>query len=333
MSESIETVIENDDSISIKPFLDKLTNNNIVTISPLENIYELHNTALRNNENKTCKCSKDKHVLLVLNQRINLKDKFFSKLWDSTSIRICADGGLNRLNNFDKNDKYIPDYVIGDLDSATEKNLSHYVSKGTKKILQDSQYYTDFIKSISLINLIYNSPDAFNSIDFNNEENLTDTLEILESQKFNKDEKYNPINITVLGGVGGRFDQTMATINQIWKYSVERPHINFTIINPEHAEFIFLLNSGTNFVSYPRKSDNQEIEIFGFVTEKSRPDLRNVGILPLLYDCKINTYGLKWDVSNYSTALKTKMSSSNLQVGQEGFIISTDHALFVTLEI
>jgi thiamine pyrophosphokinase len=41
-------------------------------------------------------------------------------VWDNCKFKICADGGANRLfDSLDEavRDKYIPNYIIGDLDS------------------------------------------------------------------------------------------------------------------------------------------------------------------------------------------------------------------------
>jgi thiamine pyrophosphokinase len=310
MSESEnEIVIENPDILSINDLL--------IDLSSLEkSIYPLSSFENLLNDNK---------ALLMLNQKINLPKSAFDKLWNSSKIKVCADGGLNRLRNYD--DSYIPDFVIGDLDSVTNSNLDYYKLKGTKIILQSSQYYTDFHKSISLINSYFNIPNLILNI-----ANDIDYLEIEEIKHINENKIQNNIDVIILGGVGGRFDQTMATINQLYTFSISRPHLNLTIINPEHPEFIFLLKSGLNLINYPRLSNLKEIEIFGEEIEKSRPGLRNVGILPLLENAIISTNGLKWDVTNWSTNIKSKMSSSNLQVGHEGFIISTTNPLFITLE-
>ncbi|ODQ44413.1 hypothetical protein PICMEDRAFT_74654 [Pichia membranifaciens NRRL Y-2026] len=322
--EVVEKVVENPDSISIKHTIDTNVELDTHVISPLK-YFEARS---RFNDES------DRHttVLLILNQQINILPDLFAKLWNNATLKVCADGGLNRLRDYDSTSSaYIPDYVVGDLDSAKKENIEHYQSLGTKKILQSSQYYTDFMKALSLINTFFNFPDIISDI---NHLDTVDALEKLEEERSAESgTKVKALKIVVLGGVGGRFDQTMATINQIWNLSSRRPHLQFVILNPEHTEIIVLLKPGFNFVAYPRFTPQEETEVFGIITEKSRPGLRNVGVLPILSDAVITTYGLKWDVENWRTGLTTKMSSSNLQVGKEGFIIWTNKHLFVDFEL
>lgn len=303
-----------------------LTNTNLHCISPLE-YFHSNKSSTNQDDNKNV------NVLLILNQKINLLPNLFKRIWENAALKICADGGLNRLRTYNQENptfNYIPDFVIGDLDSVTNENLQYYQSLGTKKILQSSQYYTDFIKAISLINVYFNAPNIISNLDKLDD---LDELEILEATIDSSNLKFQNIKIIVVGGVGGRFDQTMATINQIWNFSISRPHIHFIILNPEHTELIMLLKPGINIIKYPKLSNTEEKALFGVLPEKSRPGLRNVGILPLLHHAIISTVGLKWDVTNWNTSITTKMSSSNLQVANEGFIIQTDKHLFIDFEL
>ena len=322
MPENQEKVIENPDSIFIKNVVPTNIGADTHLIFPLE--YFQHQQANRTDEDIT--------ILLILNQQINILPGLFAKLWSNASLKVCADGGLNRLRDYEgTSSRYIPDFVVGDLDSAKKENIEHYQSHGTKSVLQSSQYYTDFMKSVALINAFFNYPEVVSNLA---NINTVDELETIENERSKSSNgKAKKLKVVVLGGVGGRFDQTMATINQIWNLSFQRPHMHFIIINPEHPEIIMLLKPGFNVIAYPRFTAEEEIDFFGIVTEKSRPGLRNVGILPLLNDAVITTYGLKWDVESWKTGLTTKMSSSNLQVGKEGFIIQTDKHLFVDFEL
>lgn len=327
----METVVENPNSISIANDIEilKKSNNDINIISPLSYFNIDNNTNDNNN------------VLLILNQEINTSPYLFLKIWHNSKLKICADGGINRLRTYTKEYieifnklNLIPDFIIGDLDSATPDNLSFYQSKGSIKILQSSQYYTDFMKSIALINVYFN----FNNI-LSNLSNLNtiDDLEKLEIENFQNNKKnlksLKNLKIFILGGIGGRFDQTLSTVNQIYKFSIDRPNLNFIILNPEHTELILLLKKGINFIDYPRLSNEKELEIYGFNTTKSRTNLRNIGVLPILKSSVISTKGLKWDVENWPSSITSKLSSSNLQVGNEGFIIQSDNPLFIDFEL
>ncbi|KAG0680802.1 hypothetical protein C6P42_004664, partial [Pichia californica] len=247
--------------------------------------------------------------------------------------KICS-FDLGKICSFELreyDDSLIPDYLIGDLDSALQENIDYYQSKGTLLILQSSQYYTDFMKSVALINVHMNYPHILTKLS-----NNIDDLEKQEEEAYNNSKKYSlpiDINIVVVGGIGGRFDQTMSTINQIYNLSVNRPHMHFIIMNPEHTELVFLLPKGTTFVEFPRLSYTEESAIFGLHPSKSRSTLRNVGLLPILTQSILSTHGLKWDVTDWSSSITTKLSSSNLQVGTQGFIVTSDSPLFINIEL
>lgn len=307
LTKAMSSVIENADSIDISSYIGDAN----YTLSPLQLL------------------TGNSRILLILNQHITISKHLFNKIWNSASVKVCADGAINRLREYD--DSLIPDYLIGDLDSALQENIDYYQSKGTLLILQSSQYYTDFMKSVALINVHMNYPHILTKLS-----NNIDDLEKQEEEAYNNSKKYSlpiDINIVVVGGIGGRFDQTMSTINQIYNLSVNRPHMHFIIMNPEHTELVFLLPKGTTFVEFPRLSYTEESAIFGLHPSKSRSTLRNVGLLPILTQSILSTHGLKWDVTDWSSSITTKLSSSNLQVGTQGFIVTSDSPLFINIEL
>lgn len=66
--------------------------------------------------------------LVILNSA-SYSAKLTTAIWDNCKLRICADGGANRL--FDsltetEREKYIPSYIIGDLDSARNEVVQFY---------------------------------------------------------------------------------------------------------------------------------------------------------------------------------------------------------------
>ena len=75
----------------------------------------------KNDENSNKRCT----VLIILNQPICTKNNsIFNRLWNMSSIRVCADGGANRLFDLSldqtNNKKLIPDLIVGDLDSLRD---------------------------------------------------------------------------------------------------------------------------------------------------------------------------------------------------------------------
>jgi thiamine pyrophosphokinase len=125
----------------------------------------------------------NKNVLIVLNNVLT-DVGLLDLLWGINGCKIFADGGSNRMFDLDK-EKYIPDYIIGDLDSISDTAYKHYLSKKVE------------IKKI---------PDQDNT-------DLGKCLDFIQS-------KYggNFDNIFILGAFGGRFDHVMGNLNFSFKY-------------------------------------------------------------------------------------------------------------------
>lgn len=97
--------------------------------------------------------SSDRH-LLILNQPIP-SFEILTKMWNSCNLKVCADGGANRLfqtfTSVTDRIKYKPDYIVGDLDSIKAEILEFYRSNEVTILKKPSQYSTDFQKCIELI--------------------------------------------------------------------------------------------------------------------------------------------------------------------------------------
>lgn len=71
---------------------------------------------------------KSSYSLVCLNSP-SLPLKLLPRLWASSHIRICADGGANRLYyGLSSEDKKtcIPNFIVGDLDSLEDNVESYY---------------------------------------------------------------------------------------------------------------------------------------------------------------------------------------------------------------
>src|SRR5262245_41670283 len=88
------------------------------------------------------------HHIIVLNQPLHSIPNF-PLLFSTAKLRICADGGTNRLHSFDPD--LSPDIIIGDLDSADPALIGRYQSQGAMVEEQDCQETTDLEKCITMI--------------------------------------------------------------------------------------------------------------------------------------------------------------------------------------
>ena len=68
-----------------------------------------------------------KIALIVLNQPVMRAG--FQQLWSHSTLRVCADGGANRLFDAVHTKECIPDYVVGDLDSVRPDVREYYTAK------------------------------------------------------------------------------------------------------------------------------------------------------------------------------------------------------------
>ncbi|KAL2653823.1 hypothetical protein R1flu_021951 [Riccia fluitans] len=154
-------------------------------------------------------------VLVVLNHDI---PKFVPVLWRQAGLRICADGGANRLYDelpallpgehpFDVRRRYRPDVIKGDLDSIRPTVRDFYKDLGAKVIDEShDQDTTDFQKCISYIR--------------------------------NPDFGYATWKVLVVGALGGRFDHVIAHINVLYKH----PKLRITLLSDE--SLLYLLPQG-----------------------------------------------------------------------------------------
>jgi thiamine pyrophosphokinase len=107
------------------------------------------------------------------------EDKLIS-LYEQNDIIVAADAGVEQLIKVDK----LPDYLVGDLDSISEKSILYLESKGVTTIV------------------------------YPKEKDKSDTeiaLELILSQ--------NPNNITFVSAIGSRLDHSLANIFLLKKLS------------------------------------------------------------------------------------------------------------------
>ncbi|KAK6201320.1 uncharacterized protein RJT21DRAFT_34387 [Scheffersomyces amazonensis] len=267
------------------------------------------------------KSGSDRNALVILNQSIEGCNLY--KLWHNTELHVCADGGANRLYEYFNNDtndnrsKYIPDYIVGDLDSLKDEVKNYYETKGSKVIPQITQYSTDFTKSMNIIQLYFFSSESRQSLDsvqdFNN--GIAESLE-----KFNVPNNQAAIRIYILSGIGGRFDQTIHSISQLYILNESVPYLQLFFITT--SDVIFLLKKGKNYVSYPSKS-----------TFHDKSSVPTCGLLPLgNNEVILSTYGLKYDVTNWPSEMLGNVSSSNGVSGVTGFIVDASDPIVMNIE-
>lgn len=214
---------------------------------------------------------------IILNQP--LKDLFtLNRIWKSTSLRVAADGGANRLLWAQKLAGQHPsdevsslkkpfdglDVVIGDLDSLTNTTRAHFQALGTEIVHDKDQDSTDFGKAVRLI----------------------------------KDRtKITPLDIVVMGGLGGRVDQGMSQVHHLYLFQQGTGYEEGKIYLVSGESLTFVLKAGHHRIHVCEQGE----QVFG----------KYVGILPIGGTSIITTKGLEWDIENWETRFGGQISTSN----------------------
>lgn len=67
-------------------------------------------------------------ALIILNNALPIiSNGVIDHLWSTSQVKICSDGGANRLKAYNSN--WIPNYIVGDFDSVHVSTLEYYKEK------------------------------------------------------------------------------------------------------------------------------------------------------------------------------------------------------------
>ncbi|KAK9067687.1 hypothetical protein SSX86_011798 [Deinandra increscens subsp. villosa] len=231
------------------------------------------------------------YALIILNQRL---PRFSPLLWEHARIRLCADGGANRL--FDNmpelfplerdvsviRERYKPDVIKGDMDSIRPDVLDFYKKLGTKIVdNSDDQDTTDLHKCITYV---------------------LDSVTV--------DEKSN-LCILVAGALGGRFDHEMGNVNTLCCFSTTR---------------IVLLSDDCLIQLLPG-TWNHEINVLSSVEGP------HCGLIPIgAPSGSSTTTGLQWNLDNTEMRFGGLVSTSNVVTG-ETVTVRSDSDLLWTISL
>ncbi|CAG5125073.1 unnamed protein product [Candidula unifasciata] len=125
-----------------------------------------------------------KIALIILNRPVDVP--LLKKLWKKSLFTAVTDGAVNQLEFSlgDQKEKYIPNIITGDFDSAEPALLDYYKNKAVNIIPTPDQDETDFTKCVRLV---------YDHID----QTATD-------------------HIVAIGAFGGRMDHCLANINTLY---------------------------------------------------------------------------------------------------------------------
>uniref|UniRef100_A0A6N2MDE8 Thiamine pyrophosphokinase n=1 Tax=Salix viminalis TaxID=40686 RepID=A0A6N2MDE8_SALVM len=226
------------------------------------------------------------YALVVLNQPLL---RFTPLLWNHAQVRVCADGGANRVfdempllfpsdDALDVRQRYKPDIIKGDMDSVRTEVLDFYTNLGTK-VADEShdQDTTDLHKCVAYIR------DFTPNLDKSN------------------------LCILVAGALGGRFDHEAGNLNVLYHFSTMR------LILLSNDCLIYLLPS----------THHHEIYI------QSAVEGPHCGLIPIgMPSASTTTTGLQWDLNNTKMRFGDLVSTSNLVQGEKVTVQSSSDLLW-----
>ncbi|PFH57179.1 hypothetical protein XA68_15408 [Ophiocordyceps unilateralis] len=229
-------------------------------------------------------------ALLVLNQPLK-NGNDLRRLWNNSSFRVAADGGANRLHDLSSFRGKFSNLqaIVGDLDSLEPSVKEFYCSQPTPtQVIHDpDQESTDFGKAITWIRQKH--PEG--------------------------------LDIVALGGLGGRVDQGVSQLHQLYLFHPGSDYSMGRIYLLSGCSLTFLLKAGTHRIQV--KEDGESV-VFG----------KHVGIIPLQEPSLISTKGLRWDVCEWETKMGGKLSTSNHVLPEAKFIqVQTSKDVLFTIAL
>ncbi|KAJ6001863.1 hypothetical protein N7499_002270 [Penicillium canescens] len=297
------------------------------------------------------------YALLVLNQPIN--ENAFGVLSQYASYIVCADGGANRLydmmksNGTESNDP--PNAIIGDLDSIRPSVREHYENLGVSIIEDPDQYSTDFTKCLKYLNAhaaeIIASPRVPNDSVKANGSTSKDPYPTPSVQS-----KDSPLEIVILGGLGGRVDQAFSQVHHLYMMtqtqctirenesktkstgSSAKPAAGGNLYLVSEESITFIIQTGKNIIhtpatrragitsESPKKRKRREVDEPKYFFEE------NIGIIPLSAPASITTKGFEWDVEKWHTEIGGQISTSN-HIRADKVEVETSVPVLFTVEL
>ncbi|KAI6116879.1 thiamine pyrophosphokinase [Pisolithus croceorrhizus] len=238
--------------------------------------------------------------LIILNQPFSRS--LLDILWKACSWHCCADGGANRLYDLlpdELRSSYVPDLIKGDLDSLRVDVREYYSSEGVSVVQDHDQDSTDLMKCVQSIQ----------------ENEKLESREVGScSSTLSRDRSIPGYEIVLLGGLGGRLDQTIHTLSYVHKLRKVRKKV--FVATDDNISWV--LREGQHRIRIDH-------DILG----------PTCGLLPVGVDSTVlTTTGLRWNLTEARSSFDGLISTSNHLVPKEKYVtINTSKPIWWCVEL
>jgi thiamine pyrophosphokinase len=216
-----------------------------------------------------------KRALILLNTPMDAA--LVETVWHMSNFKICADGAADRLLSV--HPSYVPDAIVGDMDSASPESLNHYRSLGCDIIdLSVDQDTTDLDKSLSLASL----------------------------------RGYN--DAVIIGQFSsGRVDHTFSIIQSLFR--AQKPNGRFeeisVISETTMMKLLLPTDDGVDDKTDTKGNSDHSCAISSHRLETIIGG--TCGLIPIAGRCSdVSTEGLKWELSHAALGFGDRVSTSNM---------------------
>uniref|UniRef100_A0A914YTY8 Thiamine diphosphokinase n=1 Tax=Panagrolaimus superbus TaxID=310955 RepID=A0A914YTY8_9BILA len=228
--------------------------------------------------------SPSRAIAILTNSPFALLPAKWQEIWSKAAFRCATDGAANHLRPFCESQTglKLPHLVSGDFDSISDHTKKYLSEKNVEIIETEDQNDTDLTKLIKLV-------------------------------CDRKDLEWDAIFI--LGGFGGRFDHTMASLNSLLKsHEWTSKHV-FLL---DHENLTTMLHKGQTKVTFT----NFTSSLFS----------KSCGLIPIVQrETIVSLKGFQWNLDKFSLEFGGLISTSNNIVLEE-VEIETNEPLMFTLE-
>ncbi|ORY52036.1 Thiamin pyrophosphokinase [Rhizoclosmatium globosum] len=239
-----------------------------------------------------------KVALIMLNQPL-CAPRHLQNLWSHASIRLCADGGANRLYDLFTTDqerlKFLPDVIRGDLDSVRPEVKDWYASQGVPVVKVACEYSTDFGKCVAHIE---------------------------EVEEANGGVRHE---IVALGALGGRLDQTLSSVFML--YQLQKKDTE----QGKERRKVYLMSNESIAVLLNPENKHQ-------ITCDMSFEGPTCGLIPVSGTALVESSGLKWNLDHsMPMSFHSMISTSNWFADGDEKIkvveLATDAPIVWTVEV